>query len=355
MLAAHHARRFRTAPGTSARRFGDESGFSLTELIVASLILSIILGITLVISTSVFQQATLQAASGQSASTAQSAVDTMSLYLRGAVSPANWATSNDDSTTVKGCWNSSTVTDPTSTGLTAPTPVSYSPPVTSVAGSPGHTGGGALFRGTTGKYTIPAPANTAIIVAHDFDVVFCGYKPEASATATAHVYRLWIDPSTCKPAPGPAPGGGLTDDICTLVLEDLGTSATCSTWTPAGPTEGSISGGTCTAPVGKRVLAHSVWCSVTCQEDIKGTLPAGSVVTTPALFTYYTSGSAGTALRAPMDDTSVAGGNSLVDIHDVSMNISVITDAVSHASTGSGRVVSKATGNLYLAGTATSS
>jgi len=334
----------------ACRRARDQSGFSLAELIVATAVLLIILGITLVISTSVFQQATVQSASGQSASTAQSAVDTMSLYLRGAVTPANWATSNDDSTTVKGCWSSSTVTDPTSTGLTKPTPVSYYPPVTSSTA----TAGGARYE-TTGKYVVPAPANTAIIVAHDFDLVFCAYKPLASAASPPHVYRLWIDPSTCRPAAGPQPGNGLTDDICTLVLEDLGTSATCSQWTPAGPVAGSVSGGTCTSPVGKRVLAHSVWCSITCQEDVKGTLPVGTPSSTPPLFTYYTSGSAGTAMKTPMDDTSVARGILLVGIHDVAMNISVITDAVSHASTGSGRVVSKATGNLYLAGTATPS
>ncbi len=355
MTAGHHPRGSRVAPGTErpSRRHGDESGFSLTELIVASLILSIILGVTLVISTSVFQQASLEVASGQSASTAQSAVDTMSLYLRGTVSPADWATSNDSSTTVKGCWNKTAVSDPTSSGATPPTPISYYPPVTSPTG----TGGGAVFKGTTGKYTVPAPANTAIIVAHPFDMVFCAYQPEAPAGTAPHVYRLWIDPATCRAAAGAPPGGGLTDDVCTLLLEDLGTAATCSTWTPPGtpPPAGSKSGGTCTPPVGHRVLARSVWCTLACQEEIEGTLPAGTVVSTPALFTYYATGSAGTSLAPSMDDRTVVGGNALVDIHDVSMNVSVITDAVSHAPNGSGRVMSKATGNLFLSGTETSS
>jgi len=99
-------------------------------------------------------------------------------------------------------------------------PPSFDPAMPAVAalGNTAKAAGGAAY-GVLGS-----PADDAILVAHDFDVVFCAPSNHSSFTSAPNIYRLWVNPTTCTNRTTTGGGG------CTLQLDNYAPtpSPTCA-------------------------------------------------------------------------------------------------------------------------------
>lgn len=299
-----------------------QDGFTLVELLVVCTVMAIVFSLVGITTSVVLQQTTAQARSNTSASSAQSSVDEIGQYIRGIVNPFSSALAdntghNGTSTAPTACWGSNAPSVPT----------------------------GALYEDSSGNPAVPKPIDTALVVAHDFDAVFCAYPPRSSLSSSPHVYRIWIDPSTCKS------NGAQTGGSCTLKVDDYGSAPSC-TWSPSGPIRGSTS--TCSTPPVTAFSVAGVWCNLSCQQDVNGTL-VGTLTTTP-LFNYYATSALGVAGTTPMDDMSVNHGSALVNIHDIRVSLSILTNVNAQLPAPGGRPGSTATvDDVFLASTVTQS
>jgi type II secretory pathway pseudopilin PulG len=237
-------------PGSGGSGGGpDEAGTFLPEMMVGLLILSIAMVMTFAIMRGVTAQTAATVRAGTSTEAAQIALDAIAGRVAAIVTP-------DDSALASG----------------------------STAGPSGPCWGTGQPAGEAPGVTLADPASVAVLTADDFDLRFCGYPAHAT---TPRVFRIWIDPSTCR-----APATSATSSTagsCTVRIDDLGPQGTAGMpGQPAPATLGAIAG---------------VWCDAACQGHQAGLAPA-----TPALFTYATTGAAGgAALKTPLDVTATSG------------------------------------------------
>jgi hypothetical protein len=163
--------------------------------------------------------------------------------------------------------------------------------------------GAALASGGSSPCT-GMTSNVAFATANAYSMTYCGY-PTVNGVTTAQLYTITIPSSTCRQSPLPSsPTNGASGGYCTLeVINDTAVP-------PAAVYE-----------------QPNVWCSYTCQQadGTNGTngapaiyLPTSS--STPALFTYYTGPSSGSALTTP-----VAAG-SLGNIQVITLDLTVLSN-----------------------------
>jgi prepilin-type N-terminal cleavage/methylation domain-containing protein len=334
-----------------------DAGFTLIELSVAIVLMGIMFTMIGITFGFIFDQTTSLNNSATSGANAETSLWTLRVPLRYSVTPYTAAVSNSTlPTTTTPCWGS----QPPAFYPTMPALPAYGG-YGAVAGTPA---GGAQFG------ALVSPQDNALLVAHDFDVVFCAQKPYKSASQPPHVYRLWVDPSTC--ADHTATGGG----GCTLKLDDYGPTNTVNNCSfpllggrPNGASTCNTSGTGLQPPVTNSV-ATNVWCNLWCQEDVLGNLASNPVAPNcqsnpnaagcePPMFSYYSSPPSATNLTSfqipgQSDDKSIATGPNLVGIDDVGISISTITGNPRWTTTSSSNVSTSNT-NIYMAGTATKS
>ncbi len=154
-------------------------------------IFSLMLTVIAVIVATVFTQVSTTVREGKDSASNTVNLTYVTDLLKGAVSPANAASSHGESLATAGCWGSASPSLPTA---------------------------------------LPVPAtqadSLAVVSAHDFDVVLCAYRPNTSS-GTPAVYEVGIEPATCG---GSANNGFGT--ACTLAVIDWGTK--CNPGTLAG-------------------------------------------------------------------------------------------------------------------------
>ncbi len=209
----------------------------------------------------------------------------------------------------------------------------------------GTTGGSALYS------SLFSPQDNSLLMAHDFDIVFCAPADYSNySAAVPNIYRLWINPTTCTDHT--VTGGG----SCTLELDNYGVvpstgGSSCSF--PNNPVPASVS--TCTntppLPLSRTSVATNVWCNLSCQEDVVGNLGSNSLTTTP-LFTYFSVPNAPTATPIVTSDVKSTTGSNLVGIHYISVSLSALSGmpgAPASASSG----VSTSQFSVYMGGTVT--
>ena len=313
-----------------SRRSGrDDSGFTLVELMVSMVLFGIMMTMVVITLGFVLQQSTYQSKQTQSAENSETSLWTLRVPLRYAETPYVASLANPAAggvTSTSPCWGSSSPSfDPAMPAMGTP------------INSSAKAAGGADYG------VIGSPMDDAILVAHDYDVVFCAQAKNTSATSPAHTYRLWVNPTTCTDHTATGGGG------CTLELDDYGTNPynTCgwsstslpSTCSPS-PTYTSTS------------VATDVWCNLSCQQDVVGTLGSGTL-TEPAMFKYYTAPGSTTPVFTPSDITSSTGAN-LPGIHAINISMSTLTGSASATATSTSGVINS-TSNVYLGGTVTSS
>lgn len=206
-----------------ARRRRGEDGQVLVELFVALAVAVVILIAASILLTTIANQSTAALQTGQSNEAAAVAMQTIQGYLHDAVTPNNAAQSAGATlplgTTGSYCWNNS-------------------------------------FPGSgTSWMAANQPPTYGIIVAHDYDLEFCGYPQGSGYTGTPHVYEIFMNYSTCK---GDQCDVDIVDFGTTYSTSDYDTSGSCLTASPA----------TC-----KLVAAiHHVWCDTQCQATGNGTV-----------------------------------------------------------------------------------
>ena len=136
------------------------------------------------------------------------------------------------------------------------------------------------------------PARSALTLAHDFDVVFCAYKPQ---TNTPHVYEISL--SSCSGTYG----------NCRLNVTDYGTSCIPGVGSPSSATLGASG---CSSGKVVETFSH-IWCDAYCQgstsagtnaagqsvaracQDVPGNTVAGCATETPPMFEYFNNNSNG--------------------------------------------------------------
>jgi hypothetical protein len=144
------------------RRFDEDGMSTITELTVAIALFAVILLVTTLVLQSLAQTADTTTRLSNSTTNVQLAIQQVEEYLSGAVAPNTAAASSGQAGSSKQysisssypCWGSNQ-------------PVS---------------GGGSLTVAET----------TAIIVAHDYDIEFCGYVPGSAAPHVPHVIRVYM-------------------------------------------------------------------------------------------------------------------------------------------------------------------
>ena len=313
-------------------RVRSDSGFTLIELMVSMVLLLIMFGMILITMTFFMGQATAQTNQTQAAANSETSLWTVKVPLRYAETPYTASLANPAAGAVSAtspCW-----------GYSSP---SFDPAMPAVAalGNTAKAAGGASYG------VLASPSDDAILVAHDYDVVFCAPATNSSFTTAPNIYRLWVDPSTCTDRT--ATGGG----NCTLKLDNYGSNpfANCA-WTA-----GTSLPSTCPTapqPVSSIPVSTKVWCNLSCQQDIVGTLtdPIHNLQE-PPLFTYYPSPSSTTPISTPSDITNATGSN-LPAIHQIDISLATITGSASAtASATTGTTTS--TSAIYLGSTVTSS
>ncbi|HMD46751.1 MAG TPA: LamG-like jellyroll fold domain-containing protein, partial [Acidimicrobiales bacterium] len=223
--------------GRLARR--DEEGFTLAEMTITVLIVSIVLSMTVVIVSTFFTSAAQTQRVGNATLLGQDAMVRIDQLLRGAVSPLNAQSSNAASSGSK-CWGS---TNPGPTGIETGDAsfVATGWPAAAAAATGGPGENGPPPAPQVSQETIQS---LSVIVAHDFDIWFCGYH---NSTGNPHVYEITINRSLCQ---NNDPSGG----YCTLQVIDHG----------PGCVPGSTVG--CGSPYPQVVDAiNNVWCDQFCQ------------------------------------------------------------------------------------------
>ena len=261
----------------SRKRRGEEGTF-LVEMIVAVFLLAIALGMTVVIVGVLTKNVAATENTGTSADYAQSAVLTLSSYVRDAVSPTNAASAALTPASITACWGSSPIT--TTEGSTA-----YGWP---------SLGSETQLNETTG-----------VIYAHDFDMAFCGYGSDsvAGSPTAPSVYEIFVNPVKSASSPGCT-----ANNYCPVDIWDYGTSYQTSyypqTWPHGLPTcNGASPCGSLVGSIGQ------AWCDQACQQfgvacssiisaaangisslpTNYGTFCQAGQAWTPPLFNYYTS------------------------------------------------------------------
>ncbi len=301
------ARRRRAIVFRHPDRSFDESGQSYVELAVAIALFAIILTTTALIVSVAQRTANATVALSNSTENVLTSVTTVEHYLSSAVTPSEASIAGElaspgmaSPTSGYPCWGTSV---PNGTGLTN-------------------------------------PDLDSIIIAHDFDMEFCGYGPSKSGQdVVPHVWRIWLDPTTCVAA----------KNTCSLKLDDY--SANCGTVTVSSTsTCTSYNTYALTTQPTTRLTIPNVWCDSTCRTaatndanvaatgstaqtnndlaacTIAGTCSAtnASPSTTPPLFTYFGSGGAASGALNP----------SAVPLLDVASNDGTGNTCMSPPSTG---------------------
>jgi prepilin-type N-terminal cleavage/methylation domain-containing protein len=274
-----------------ARRRGD-AGFSLVELIAAMAILGIVL--TLVVSIiAVLSASTYRSLNvSQQTNTAQVSVARTEQYLTGVVPPmvaatSSFPTSSATTATLSGstpCWGTS---QPASTTLPS-------------------TSGTIPANGQS----LTAPSRDSISVAHDYDMVWCGYAPNSSV---ASVYEANLT------------GCSGTYGDCTFTITSYNNTASATAGCVPGIASPAANGSNagCTAGATTLSIPH-VWCDSYCQGTSGATTnPAGTSVpvacidvtgntqtscanNTPPLFSYFASGNG--RYTTTINDAAVVSG-----------------------------------------------
>ena len=96
------------------------------------------------------------------------------------------------------------IANPAAGGVTATTPcwgsssASFDPPMPAWA----PTGNTAKAAGGTSYGVVGSPADNGLLVAHDYEIVFCAPQNYKSYTTAPNIYRLWVDPTTCTELDG---------------------------------------------------------------------------------------------------------------------------------------------------------
>jgi prepilin-type N-terminal cleavage/methylation domain-containing protein len=324
--------------------YSPDSGFTLTELLVSVMVMAILLTMISVTVDLVFKQTTAQTQRVNSGSNAETTLWALKVPLRYAVTPYTAASSIPGygaPTTTSPCWGKlPPAFYPVMPGLPA-YPPGPSPLYAAVTGT---TGGSALYS------SLFSPQDNSLLMAHDFDIVFCAPVAYSSYStgSVPKIYRLWINPTTCTDHT--VTGGG----SCTLELDNydvVPSTGAGSCAFPNNPVPTSVS--TCSnpppLPLSRTAVATNVWCNLSCQEDVVGNLGSNSLTTTP-LFTYYSVPNAPTVTPIVTSDVKSPTGANLVGIHDVSVSVSALSGRPSAPATAiSG--VSTSQFSVYMGGT----
>lgn len=221
------------------------AGFTLVELLVAMLLLSIAISMSFIVATNMDTVTVSTLRQSHAAESVQVGMSEVAQYLRGAVSPtAAAATQNATVASSPSCWGTS---------------------------SPSPSGGYPL--------TPSGAASLAVVTASSFDLVYCGYAPastRSTSSKTPGVYEITFAPGSCR-------GVG----YCTLAVYSCGANYNPGAAAVASSTYTQPS--TCVSSAGHPVWeVQNVWCDSSCQSGTAGGAPGD----TPPLFSYY-EGSAG--------------------------------------------------------------
>jgi len=268
-------------------RRGNARGYTLLELIIGIVLgaLVMVMGVTSVtLAVTVYNQNLNQSKATMATETA---LNTFSQIMSTATTPNNVASANPGTAVNSVCWGST-----------------MNPAV-----------------GTDNLTGAAAPANTAVIIAHDYDFRFCGYD-QASPATSPNVYDIGIDYQSCN---------GTSLGYCTVELRDFG---------PAGlyGTSGQP------APVVLDTIGN-IWCDSYCQSqsstsphiacsNLSPTPSSGCSSATAPLFEYYgAAGSTSTALNPstlPLTDvlsssSSVSDPANLYLIKNVVMTMTTLS------------------------------
>jgi len=317
-------------PPRAGRR--DDGGFSLVELIVAMsilmLVLALVVSIVAVLSATTYRSLNVSTQTN----TAQVSTTRFEQFMTGIVPPMVAATSSFPSSTATSaaissatpCWGTS---QPASTTL---------PSTSSTIPSTGQS--------------LTAPSRVSVTVAHDFDMVWCGYAPN---TSTPSVYEANLQ------------GCSGTFGNCTLTIENYGTGCVPGTGSPGA--NGSSSG--CTSGTVVLTIPH-VWCDTYCQGatssaknpsgatvsvaclNVPGNTTAKCANATPPLFSYFNSGNG--RYNTTVNSVTVTDNSATVSVSSGGFN--GITAGMTINGTGipSGTTVSSVSGNsLTMSGNAT--
>jgi hypothetical protein len=254
-------------PRAGSRSVRNEDGTSLVELLVSMMILAIALSMTLAIVHTVTNQSYGTYRAGASTDTAQDALATLDNFLRDAVTPSAVDTLTGSAAA---CWGSTDVD--------------------------GNAPGSSL----------------GIMIAYDYEIMFCGYVPGSSNTT-----EYEIDLTACQSVTN----GG----YCTLQVVNLGTCTTV-------PISGCGTTVVFTIP--------GVWCDTSCQNDIvsestscPSPIEDNSDNHTPPLFQYWTEGTTPALLGCQasttqlLDAQSETGGSELAEIQNITVNFTVMSSA----------------------------
>jgi|GEM_PF-3088335 len=313
------------------------------ELMVSLMVMAILLTMIAVTVDLVFKQTTAQTERVNSGSNAETALWALKVPLRYAVTPYTAAISEGIGapTLTSPCWGKlPPAFYPVMPGLPA-----YGPYAAVPAGT---TGGSALYS------SLFSPQDNSLLMAHDFDIVFCAPADYSNYSSTPpsvpNIYRLWINPTTCTDQT--VTGGG----SCTLELDNYGVvpatgAGSCAF--PNIPIPASVS--TCSnpppLPLSRTTVATNVWCNLSCQEDVVGNLGNNTLTTTP-LFTYFSVPNAPTVTPIVTSDVTSPTGANLVGIHYVSVSLSALSGKPSATATASSGV-STSRFSVYMSGTVT--
>jgi hypothetical protein len=261
-----------------ARRSGDEHGQMLIEIMVAVLVLAVILSMTVVIVSTMERTSTTDLQHGQTSEQVQQATASVEAYVKGIVTTAGAASASN--------------------GLVSLEPQGGQQPACWGKGNPGPSSD--AFQSSN------MASDVAIVTAHDFDIVFCGYPPvpKSSTTSTQvpHTYEVKMVVSSAAQNRG-------TVEVC-----DYGTG-----YNPGGvaySATGCMTGGSVVANV------PNVWCDSYCQAavNVSGTPPsytphfacldtAGQTASscagaTPPLFSFF-AGTSGEATGTGLSTSSL--------------------------------------------------
>lgn len=274
----------------------DQGGQTLVEYIVALGLISIVLAMTTIIVVTVQNSTNTTVASGQATERATYDLNDLAGYIRGAVSPNAAYEAADNLAGTDPCWGANPISPGES--ITADWPTA----------------------------DVPTPIESdsyGIIVAHDYDLEFCGYP---AGSDTPQVYEISMG------CPTPTPSAG----YCTVSVVSYGTSYSASSDYQS-PDNGTVV-----------ETIKNVWCDTVCQAQVgtplteggsdavscstynaaktyapvgytytfTGTVPSScsgagnptaSAVNTPPLFTYY----GASTPAASITDLSGAGTNQM--------------------------------------------
>ena len=255
--------------GPSDRRRHDDGGQSLVEISLALFVFTLVIAAVLLTTTTFDNLTTSSVNASQGTNEATVLTQDVDAYLSGAITPLGAA------------FNAGNPSGTQQLSLTSPC---------WGAGQPAGGKGQTLPPSTP---TTATPARSAVSVAHDFDVVFCAYKP---STTTPHVYEMSL--TSCSGTYG----------NCTLNITDYGTSCIPGV---ASPGASGLGASGCTNPGNVVGTFGHIWCDAYCQGttgagtngasqsvpracyDVPGDTVAGCTAHTPPLFEYFSETSGG--------------------------------------------------------------